>query len=56
MTAGDSELQSTPPSGLGFGTGDRFPDLVLPGVHTGEESRLFEQGGDQVLVHLFASW
>ena len=56
MTTHDSDLQSTPPPGLGFWNGARFPDLVLPGVHSAEESRLFELGGDQVLLHLFASW
>jgi len=56
VTIANSQLRAEPPSGLGFHSGDRFPDLVLPGASTDTQTRLFEQGGDQILVHLFASW
>ncbi len=42
--------------GLDLDHGYQFPDLELPSVETGQPTHLLAQGGDQVLVHLFASW
>jgi hypothetical protein len=54
---GDTDsLQSAAPPGLGFGPGDRFPDLEVPSVEDGTPRRISEWHGRPLMLHLFASW
>jgi len=36
--------------------GERFPDLTLPLSDTGQPLSLADYRGQQVMLHLFASW
>lgn len=51
-----SEMGAAPTPGLPAGVGERFPDLVLPSVETGEPLSLDGFGGGPLLLHVFASW
>ena len=50
------DLQGRVPA-LDFITvGERFPDLTLPDSDTGQALSLADYRGQQVMLHLFASW
>ena len=36
--------------------GERFPDVTLPSVRTGEPVSFSSLTGEKLMLHLFASW
>lgn len=41
---------------VGFGVGDRFPEIVLPSLHDGESLSMASFRGHKVALHVWASW
>lgn len=51
-----AERGGAQPAGLPVGIGERFPDLVLPSIETGEPLSHAGFRGGPLLLHVFASW